>query len=141
MLPLNAILCIFDRLLLTHTCTHQHHPPTLTPRIYKYINQRLICPNEIVVRNFLEHYPLFKEMAKANVLSKEEKTNRFLRRARSRVPISLLPFRYSGCVSSSSFKCSITRLLSYDDIKLVRLVNWKMPKRSMNDENTDYSRI
>lgn len=71
----------------------------------------------------------------------KKKTNRFLRCARSRVLISPLPFRYSGCVSSSSFKCSITRLLSSDDIKLVRLVNWKMPKRSMNDENADYSRM
>lgn len=74
----------------------------------------------------------------------EKKNNRFLRRVlveeRADISVSILFSRFFSS-SSSSFKCSITRLLSYDDIKLVRLANWKMAKRTMNDENADYSRV
>lgn len=65
---------------------HVRHTHTL--HIHKHINQRLICPNEIVVRNFLEHYPTFKRKWQRGKSARErEETNRFLRRARSTVPI------------------------------------------------------
>lgn len=70
LLSLNAILCIFDRVSRPYKCAIVHSSTaaaahTHTLHIYKYINQRLICPNEIVVRNFPQHYPLFKRNGKS----------------------------------------------------------------------------